>query len=127
MEEISYTNTLLRRNDNCIAIVPNARLIKEDIINWSRTKYRLFKTSYAVPLTELNSLPKLINDIRNKLSSLTYIEQDQRHIMVSASGFKDGKITIDIEAHFQNLPEELLCTLTSQTVEAIATALNTKG
>ncbi len=47
--------------------------------------------------------------------------------MVSASGFKDGKITIDIEAHFQNLPEELLCTLTSQTVEAIATALNTKG
>ena len=118
---------MLRRNDNCIAIVPNARLIKEDIINWSRTKFRLFKTSLSVPLTELNTLPTLINDIRNKLSSLTYIERDQRSIMVSASGFKDGKITIDIEAHFQNLPEELLCTLTSQTVEAIATALNTKG
>jgi hypothetical protein len=67
-----------------------------EIINWSRTPYRLFKTSIVISLAELNQLPKLVNDIKDRLQSVNGVEVNERDLIVSSNGFKEGKILIDV-------------------------------
>ena len=125
VEEMAYTTVSLRRADNSVVIVPNSIFTSGEVVNWSRTPYRLFKSSVAISITELSNLPGIINSIRANLAAVKGIETDQRDLLVSASGFKDGKIIVDIEAHFMNEygDEELLSAMKTEAVEAIARAI----
>ena len=56
VEEINYIATTIRREDNSVVVVPNQVFSKGEIINWSRTPYRLFKTSVSVKMSDCNIL-----------------------------------------------------------------------
>ena len=55
---MNYIATTIRREDNSVVVVPNQVFSKGEIINWSRTPYRLFKTSVAVKMTDCYILGK---------------------------------------------------------------------
>ena len=95
--EITYTSTYIRKEDNSIVVVPNHMFSHGEIINWSRTPFRLFKTQLNISLAELQALPKIVSAIQSRLRGLEGIETSERDLLVSASAFKDGKIVIDIE------------------------------
>ena len=96
VESINYTETRMRLPDDSTVLVPNHTFTKMEIINWSRTPYRLFKTSIVISLAELNQLPKLVNDIKDRIQSVNGVEVNERDLIVSSSGFKEGKILIDV-------------------------------
>ena len=56
VEEVNYIATTIRREDNSVVVVPNQVFSKGEIINWSRTPYRLFKTNVAVKMTDCSLL-----------------------------------------------------------------------
>lgn len=124
--EITYTSTYIRKDDNSVVVVPNHIFSHGEIINWSRTPYRLFKTQLNIGLSELQALPKIVSTIQTRLGALEGIETSERDLLVSASAFKDGKIVIDIEAHCKNDSEEKLASLRTKMVNVIAEAATLK-
>ena len=56
VEEVTYIATTIRREDNSVVVVPNQVFSKGEIINWSRTPFRLFKTSVQVKMSDCNIL-----------------------------------------------------------------------
>ena len=56
VEEVNYIATTIRRADNSVVVVPNQVFSKGEIINWSRTPYRLFKTSVSVKVADYSTL-----------------------------------------------------------------------
>ena len=55
---MNYIATTIRREDNSVVVVPNQVFSKGEIINWSRTPYRLFKTTVSVKMTDCSMLGK---------------------------------------------------------------------
>jgi small-conductance mechanosensitive channel len=105
VEEISYIATKLRRSDNSLLVVPNHTFTQGEIVNWSRTPYRLFRTSFTVPVTNLKELITIVNNIRGKLVELKDIEKQERNLIVAATGFRESKVVIEIEAHLSTTSE----------------------
>ena len=62
VEEVNYIATTIRREDNSVVVVPNQVFSKGEIINWSRTPYRLFKTSVSIKMTDCSMLGE---DVKN--------------------------------------------------------------
>ena len=97
--EISYLTTTIRRSDDSFVAIPNHIFAQSELINWSRTPYRKFVTTTTIPTSMSTKLPEIINSIKNKLSELPEIETSNRNLLVSATNFDGGKITIKIDAH----------------------------
>lgn len=99
--EISFLTTTLLLDDNSSTSIPNRTFTAGEIINWSRTKYRLFKTSFTVPLTNLKALPAIIESVRAALIAIPEVEKTYREVVVAASGFDATNIKIDVKLHFR--------------------------
>ena len=120
--EMSYLTTSLLHEDNSIISIPNKIFTGGELINWSRTAYRLFKTSVNVPIGNIKSLPDVINSIRQGLEAMPQIERDERDIMVAATGFDARNIQIDVSMHFK--ATKGVDALKTQAVNIIADCMN---
>ena len=127
VEDISYSETKMRLPDDSTVIVPNQTFTKTEIINWSRTPYRLFKTTVVISMADLKELPELIIDIENRVRKVNGVEIDKRDLLVSAGGFKEGKIMIDIEAHLKATSDIEASRIRTNVVSEITDALKATG
>lgn len=127
VSEISYLATTLLLEDNSVTNIPNKQFSSGEVTNWSRTEYRLFKTSLTIPISSLPSLPELINKIKSKVESIPEVEKETRSVQVVASGFDELNIVIDVNLHFK--ATKGIGALKSQVISSIAesVAAVTKG
>lgn len=101
IEEITYLDTKVRKNDNSIITLPNHKFLAGDVLNWSRTPYRSFETKVKLPLASLNSLPAFVHNLKEKLRVMPGVESSERDIVISASGFESNNIVVEISLHFE--------------------------
>ena len=127
VEDINYSETRMRLPDDSTVIVPNQTVNKMEIINWSRTPFRLFKTTLVISIGDLKELPKLVNDINDRIRKVQGVEVSQRDLIVSASGFKESKIMIDIELHISASNEIEASKVKTDVVSEISEALKSVG
>lgn len=97
---INYLTTTIRRSDNSVAVIPNHVFTQGELINWSRTPYRRFRTKTSLPVGQIHELPNLIEGIKTALATIPEIETKKRDLLVYATSFDGGKISIDVEVHF---------------------------
>ena len=124
VQELSYLSTSVRRQDNSVVSIPNRDLIGNEVVNWSRTPFRLFKTSLAIDLKDIEKLPDIMQCIRNSLEAIKGIETGERELFVAACGFKGTTVEVQVEAHFKATDEMTLSELRSQAVNAIAACIS---
>jgi MscS family membrane protein len=110
VEEIHYITTKLRCLDDSIMIIPNAMFIQGQVVNWSRTPYRLFSTAITVKESDTLKLPTLIKELRTSLEKDDGIEHEKRDLIVTATGFESGstgnvKVEIRVSLKGNNEPE----------------------
>lgn len=123
VEDINYVTTQIRREDNSLVAVPNHVFTHGEIINWSRTPFRLLKLQMTMATDELAVLPRAIASIREALSETEGVETEKRAVVVAATGFKDNKIIIDINCHLAAKSEEECADMKSRAVASIQKAL----
>lgn len=124
VEELNYINTRLRKPDDSLLVVPNHSFTQGEIVNWSRTPYRLFKTSIAVVVPNLQGLKNLVQKIRDKLLEVSDIENKDRDVIVAATGFKDNKVIIDVDLHLRSTNEARCAEIKTEVVHLLNTCLN---
>jgi small-conductance mechanosensitive channel len=78
VEDISYIATTLRREDNSVVVVPNQVFSKGEIINWSRTPFRQFKTSVLVKIADYGILGQIITLVKAEIGKVEGVEQSER-------------------------------------------------
>jgi small-conductance mechanosensitive channel len=100
--EITYLATTLLLEDNSEVSVPNKIFTTGEVINWSRTNYRLFKTTVLIPIRNLQSLPTVVNSIRHGLESMPEVEKEARDVKVAATGFDAESIQLSVTLHFNS-------------------------
>lgn len=67
---VGYSSTRVRLNDDSVTEIPNQTFINRQVVNWSRTPYRLFRTSCLLQGADLLRLPQFVNLLRKELSAL---------------------------------------------------------
>ena len=102
VESLGYLETRVRRDDNSIMVIPNHSFTTGEVVNWSRTPYKLFKTIVTLPMSALGTLPKTVESIRKELTALEGVEKEERDLEVSATGFSGDKIVLSVSCHFKN-------------------------
>ena len=123
VEAIDYVTTVIRREDNSLVNVPNHVFTHGEIINWSRTPYRLLRLQ--VTLDDLLALPGVISALKDKIASIDGVESKQRSVVVSATGFKDAKnVIIEISCHLAASSEEEAGDLKTQVVRVVSAVLD---
>eukprot|EP01041_Mallomonas_annulata_P012333 gene12333-25948_t len=125
VESLSLLDTSLRREDNSVVTIPNHVFTNNEVINWSRTPFRLFKTTLGLPLEQLPNLPFVVESIRQKLGDIRGVETIDRSLFVAASGFQNGQIQLYIELHFRSSNELEIARLRTETTNAIAECVAT--
>ena len=78
VEDISYIATTLRREDNSVVVVPNQVFSKGEIINWSRTPFRQFKTSVLIKIADYGILGQIIALVKAEISKVEGVELRER-------------------------------------------------
>lgn len=129
VEELTYISTKLRKADNSLLVVPNHIFTQGEVVNWSRTPFRLFRTSVTIPATDLKQLAVIVNKIRSSLMSLDTIEKNERDIIVAATGFKENKVIVEVETHICSTNEVQCGEIKTEIVSRINSCLagdNTK-
>ena len=86
VEQLSPLDVTLRREDNTVVTVPNTKFNSDEVINLSRTPYRLFKTELELPLSKLQCLPTVVESIHSQLVQIPGVESSERSVFVAASG-----------------------------------------
>lgn len=124
VEEISYLSTKLRKDDDSYITIPNAKFIQSEVVNWSRTPVRLFKTSVLIPSAKSDLLPTCIESIRRCLQDDVGVEAEHRELLVSATGFIEGNIIIEIQARLKGSNDQEVSVVRTQVVTKISKILN---
>jgi small-conductance mechanosensitive channel len=124
IEALSYMETKVRRMDNSIITIPNRIFSNGEVINWSRTPYRHFKTTVSISNSSLKALPVLINELKAELGKLEGIESKDRELIVAASGFENDKIIIEISLHFVSSNSEETARLRTSATDLISRVIN---
>ena len=78
VEDISYIATTLRREDNSVVVVPNQVFSKGEIINWSRTPFRQFKTSVLIKIGDYGILGQIISLVKAEIGKVEGVELSER-------------------------------------------------
>lgn len=112
VEEIKLTNTLLRKSDNSLLVVPNNNFVKDQVTNWSRTPYRVFKTSVPVAIKEAGNIDEMMAALREKLSSIEGVETKERDLVIGLIGFDEGdegrpKVIVEVKRCVHSLGHRL--------------------
>jgi MscS family membrane protein len=98
--DINYLNTYIRRSDDSVVTIPNNIFVSGELVNWSRSSYKKFKTTTTVPVALVTSLPTIIENIRKGLTQMKQVESKERDLNIAAVDFDGGKITINIDIYF---------------------------
>mmetsp|Transcript_33541 Transcript_33541/g.56249 ORF Transcript_33541/g.56249 Transcript_33541/m.56249 type:complete len:424 (-) Transcript_33541:207-1478(-) len=64
VESINLLSTRLRYDDDSVVAVPNAVFIQGEVVNWSRTRYRYFRTTTVLRPQDLSALAEVIRGDR---------------------------------------------------------------
>jgi len=67
---VGYSSTRVRLDDDSVTEIPNQTFINRQVVNWSRTPYRLFRTSCLLQGADLLRLPQFVSLLRKELSAL---------------------------------------------------------
>lgn len=67
---VGYSSTRVRLGDDSVMEIPNQTFINKQVVNWSRTPYRLFRTSCSLQGGDLLRLPQFVALLRKELSAL---------------------------------------------------------
>lgn len=67
---VGYSSTRVRLDDDSVMEIPNQTFINRQVVNWSRTPYRLFRTSCSLQGGDLLRLPLFVSMLRKELSAL---------------------------------------------------------
>lgn len=125
VEEIGFLSTKLRKDDDSHLTVPNAQFIQGEVINWSRTPYRLFKTVITVKESNISLLPSIIQSIKETLREDDGVESQQRDLIVSATGFNSGSaVVVEINARLKGNNDHEISLVKTRVVDKIASSVD---
>lgn len=124
IESIQWLSTKLRRDDDSTITVPNANFIQGEVINWSRTPYRLFRTTITLKESNIRLLPEIIENIRVCLLQDSDIESKDRDLIVAATGFSAGNIIVEINARLKGNNDATICSIKTRVVDKIASEVD---
>ena len=125
VEEIHYVTTKLRCADDSVMIIPNALFIQGQVVNWSRTPYRLFTTTITLKYKDIGLLPFLIERLKTVLAKDEGIEEEKRDLIVSATGFEgNGDVKVEIRASLRGHTEQDLSEIKTRIVNTIAKTMD---
>lgn len=124
VQAIQWLSTKIRRDDDSIVSVPNANFIQGEVINWSRTPFRLFKTTLTVKESNISLLPDIIENIRHCLQEDHGIEKKDRDLIVAATGFNQGSILIEITARLKGNTDAAISAIKTRVVDKIASEVD---
>ena len=122
VELVDFFSTSIRREDNSIVSIPNKDLISNEVVNWSRTPFRLFHTTLELSLADISKLSVLMESIETQLKSIEGIEREQRPVYLAATGFKGSNVQIEVELHFKSTNDIEIARLRTKVTNAIASA-----
>jgi small-conductance mechanosensitive channel len=120
VEEIHWLTTKLRKDDDSTISIPNSQFIQGEVINWSRTPYRLFKTTVSIKESHIYLLPKIIEQLKSSLSVDDDIEKENRDLIIAATGFNAGNILIEVQARLKGNTDKTISSIKSKVVDKIA-------
>lgn len=120
VEEMQYLSTRIRKDDDSFITVPNAKFIQGEVINWSRTPFRLFKTSINVKEANIALLPTIIKSLLETLKADPGVESKQRDLIVAATGFNAGNIVVEIQARLKGTSDKDISDVKTRVVDKIA-------
>lgn len=124
VESISKLHTRIRKDDNSLTIVPNKLFMDMELVNWSRTNYRLFNASVEVPRKHVNDLPLVVRRIEEVLTSSPIVETVEREVLVAATGFNRRNIVISVEVNLKAVDgDKALMKAKDSVVQLIASCL----
>lgn len=101
VDSITYLHTRLRKDDNSITVVPNKVFMDSELVNWSRTPFRLFTTSVELPRRHRDKLETVLREIETRLSACDKVEVVEREVLVAATGFKLENIVITVQVNLK--------------------------
>lgn len=124
IENIHWLSTKVRRDDDSTITVPNANFIQGEVINWSRTPYRLFRTIITVKENQIRLLPEIIENVRTCLQNDVDIESKDRDLIVAATGFNSGNIIVEISARLKGNNDATIGAIKTRVVDKIASEVD---
>jgi len=119
VEKINYLTTTIRRNDNSASIIPNHAFTQGELVNWSRTPFRQFSTQAYLPISKIQSVPIVIEDIQKELMKIPEIESNERDVLVYAKSFDGTRVLIDVDVHFNTKSDTEAAKLQTRVVGVI--------
>lgn len=99
--------------------------LDSEVVNWSRTKHRQFKTKIELPNRILSKLPDILSDIKSRVRACPSVDSDFRQVVVSATGFNKDTIVIAIEVNVAvNEKDPSAYEAQNEVVQAIAQSMS---
>lgn len=124
VQAVNYLTTKLRLEDDSYVTIPNSAFITGEVINWSRTPYRLFKTALTVSERDIALLPTIIQSVRHVLLLDEGIESKERDLIVAATGFSQGSIVVEIKARLKGQSSHEIAAVKTRVVDEIASVVD---
>ena len=135
VEEIGLVNTIIRRVDNTRVAVPNNDFVTGEVVNWSRTPFRIYNNHIYVPWNDVDTIDPIVRSIRNHVGAVEGLADPlERPLLVAATTFNqnlwhdettplDMHIQIDITCHLVTVPLQKLVQVKTAVTLAIAKGL----
>lgn len=124
VEAINYLFTKLRLDDDSVIDLPNAQFIQGEVVNWSRTPFRVFRSTVRIKRHEIERLAALVEALRAELAALEGVESEERELIVAATGFAAGKIKLQVEVRIVANTDEEIAEMQTKVVNTIGQVLD---
>ena len=130
-EEITLMSTNVRRMDNTLVAIPNHAFTQGEIINWSRTPYRIFAMDFTVEMEHADALLSIIACVKKRLSEIEGVASPYKrdviveaNNIVSANNLAAKAIFVAVEVHFNPTNDVVAAVLKTKAIQAISKGIN---
>ncbi len=135
VEEIGLVNTIIRRIDNTRVAVPNNNFVTGEVVNWSRTPFRIYQNHIYIPWNDVDVIDIVCRSIRKHVSEVEGLADiTDRPLLVAATDFEqnlwhdestplDMHIKVDITCHMITQPIQKLAKVKTAITLAIASGI----
>ena len=95
VESIGQFCTIVRREDNSRVTIPNSVFMHGELINWSRTPYRLFENSVVIKAKNMEKVQMAIDNIRIRIKTVEGLAEitTENPLLVEANHFVTSFVT----------------------------------
>jgi small-conductance mechanosensitive channel len=121
VEEIGLVNTIIRRVDNTRVAVPNNDFVTGEVVNWSRTPFRIFQTHIYIPFEDAEAMEPIVRHVRDSIATVDGLASSlDRPLVVAASQFQQNSWH-DKETYFDmSIQVDITCHMVTQSITRLA-------